>query len=104
MNSFVVRNMARVNRVQCKKYIKNDKFFGLAHTGSVNVAFWKALAGRGPKGVFEVMVHVGYRQGLDPDKTRLVEQRKTEAEALCNSEVKYAIAKAGIELINYRNV
>ena len=47
------------------------------------------------------MTHPGYTEGLDPAKTRLIEQRLIELEALCSDELKEAFAGAGIELTHY---
>lgn len=97
----VVSLMARINRLQNSAVVKNDAFFGLAHTGAINEEFWIKVCRCGFDGVVEVMTHPGYVDGLDPDKTRLIEERKVELESLRSDEVKQAVAEAKIELIHY---
>ena len=99
-----VSMMARMNRVQNRKYIKNDAFFGVAHTGAADDEFWKAVCRNVGPGVTEVMVHPGYAEGMDPSKTRLIEERQIELDALCSESTKKAIAEAGIKLVSYGEI
>ena len=93
--------MARVNRWQNNTFIKNEAFYGIAHTGKADDEFWRAVCKNAETEVAEVMMHPGYRQGLDPARTRLIDERVVELEALCSESTKKAIADAGIELIHY---
>lgn len=97
----IIRKMAKINAWQGKNLIKNDSFFGLAHTGKIDVDFWRILAKNIPNGVAEVMTHPGFTEGLDPNRTRLIEQRKMELKALCCPETRSALTQAGIELTHY---
>ena len=38
-----VRIMAKINRMQNQDFLKNDALFGIAHTGKIDVNFFKAL-------------------------------------------------------------
>ena len=103
-NAMIISAMARFNSFQCRELIKNDAFFGIAHTGKADDDFWQAVCKCAKVGVTEVMVHPGYLQGLDPNLTRLMEQRVIELEALCSDKTKAFVADAGIKLINYSDV
>jgi len=99
--AFVVRNMARAALPRKRNLFKNDFLFGIAHTGKINTEFWTALAKRPIDATIELMTHPGFADGLDPDKTRLVEQRKVELDALCSPAVKEMVMAAGFELTHY---
>lgn len=102
--TLIISTMARIDRAKDKKYIVTDAFYGVAHTGKADDDFWQAVSRHASTGVSEVMVHPGYADGLDPDKTRLIQQRQVELESLCSEKTKAFIADAGIELINYGEV
>lgn len=104
MNARIVSTMAAINRMQDKRYIRNKRFFGLTHTGKIDVDYWKAFAACPFDGIVEVMTHPGYTEGLDPEKTRLIEQRKTELDALCDDQTRIALSDANIERVNYGNI
>ncbi len=97
----ILRMMAAINRRQNDTFIKNDVFLGTAHTGKIDVDFWRQVARTGFRGVVEVMTHPGFAEGLDPRRTRLIEQRRIELEALCSEEVRKSLADANIELTHY---
>lgn len=99
----IIRTMARINRLQDNSLIKNDAFYGIAHTGKADDEFWRAVCKNAETEVAEVMTHPGYLQGLDPAKTRLIDERVVELEALCSESTKKAIADSGVELIHYGN-
>lgn len=103
-NAMIISAMARVNSVQNRDFIKNDAFYGIAHTGKADIDFWMAVCKNARPGVGEVMVHPGYVQGLDPKKTRLIEQRVIELDALCSGKTKACIEDAGIEIVNYGDI
>jgi len=99
--AFIVRNMARAALLRRRNLFKNDFLFGIAHTGKINTEFWTALAKRPIDATIELMTHPGFADGLDPEKTRLVEQRKVELDALCSPGIKEMITTAGFELTHY---
>lgn len=100
--ALLVRQMALKCQGIDARFIKTDIFFGLAHTGRINDNFWAELSQTQFAGIAEVMTHPGYPEGLG--KTRLVEQRQAELNWLCAASTKKALADAGIELINYKNI
>lgn len=97
----IVRMMAKINRRQNDIFIKNDMFLGTAHTGRIDIDFWRQVAKNPFDGVVEVMTHPGLAEGLDPARTRLIEQRQVELEALCSDQVRKSLADANIELTHY---
>jgi hopanoid biosynthesis associated protein HpnK len=97
----IVRKMAVINKFQNDKIIKNNMFFGIAHTGKIDVDFIRMAASVCPKGVVELMTHPGYTDGLDPARTRLVEQRVGELKALCSEQTKDIIKEHKITLTHY---
>jgi hopanoid biosynthesis associated protein HpnK len=97
----IVRTMAKINRKQNDIFIKNDMFLGTAHTGKIDVDFWRQVAKNPFDGVVEVMTHPGFAEGLNLTRTRLIEQRQVELEALCSEEVRKFLADANIELTHY---
>lgn len=101
LRAFLVRNMARWAYSKGRGFFKNTALVGIAHTGRIDNRFWEALIKSGPEGTVEVMTHPGYTEGLNPAKTRLIEQRQVELEAMCSDELKEAFAGAGIELTHY---
>ncbi len=102
MRAFLARQMALKCQKLDKRFIKNDVFFGIAHTGRIDDAFWSELSKTQFIGVAEVMTHPGYPQGLK--NTRLLEQRKTELKWLCAPSTKQTLAEAGIKLVHYGNI
>ena len=101
MRARIIRMMAGCNRRQNNTFIKNNVFLGTAHTGRIDIDFWRQVAKTGLCGVVEVMTHPGFIEGLDPRRTRLIEQRQVELEALCSDEVRKSLADANIELTHY---
>jgi predicted glycoside hydrolase/deacetylase ChbG (UPF0249 family) len=81
--------------------LKTNAFFGIAHTGKIDISFFKAVTLYNSAAIVEVMTHPGYADGLDPDKTRLVDQRKAELDALCSERTKQYFRDAKIELVHY---
>ncbi len=104
INAFKIRNMARINSLQNKRFFKNNVFFGAAHTGRINQDFWKAVAKSSFTGVAEVMTHPGYTEDLDPKKTRLIKEREIELQALCSRETKKYLNDAEIKLVHYGQI
>jgi hopanoid biosynthesis associated protein HpnK len=101
LRAFVIRNMAKRVYSKGRCFFKNTALFGIKHTGRIDGEFWRALLKNGFEGTVEVMTHPGYTEGLDPAKTRLVEQRQVELEAMCSDELKEAFTEADIELTHY---
>jgi predicted glycoside hydrolase/deacetylase ChbG (UPF0249 family) len=105
-----VRMMARINRLQNPKFLKTKATYGIAHTGKIDINFFKALVSdlltpascccKTAAGT-EVMTHPGFTEGLEKFRTRLVEQRRLEFDTLCSKEVGQFLQDAGIKLIHY---
>ena len=102
IRAFLVRQMALNTQKQDNRFIKNDIFFGLAHTGRIDDNFWAEIARTQFAGTAEVMTHPGYADGLG--KTRLVEQRLIELKCLCAPATKDLLEQAGIQLVHYGNI
>ncbi len=100
----IVRIMARINRVQNRDFLRNNALFGIAHTGKIDVNFFKAVALYNSAAVAEVMTHPGFVDGLDQEKTRLLHQRKVELDALCSEKTKQYFEGAEIELVHYGQI
>jgi hopanoid biosynthesis associated protein HpnK len=93
--------MARMNRYQNAGYFKTSDFIGIAHTGRISVSFLEAFARHHAAPITEIMTHPGFREGLDRIRTRLVEQRESELNALCSEQAKLSFRQAGIQLVHY---
>ena len=89
--AFLARQMALNCQKLDNRFIKNDIFFGIAHTGRIDDDFWSEIGRTQFAGVAEVMTHPGYPEGLG--KTRLLEQRKTELKCLCAPATKQILAR-----------
>ncbi|MGA2094431.1 MAG: ChbG/HpnK family deacetylase, partial [Sedimentisphaerales bacterium] len=96
-----LRIMAKMNRWQNSAFFKTDALLGVAHTGNINVDFFKAVSLYNTASIAEVMTHPGYTDGLDAGTTRLVKQRQIELEALCSEKTKRYFKEAGIKLVHY---
>jgi predicted glycoside hydrolase/deacetylase ChbG (UPF0249 family) len=82
-----------------------DHFAGFQITGRFRTAELVELLGLIPPGTTELMCHPG-RCGaaLQQARTRLKESRERELEALVSPEVRKALSRNGIELVNYRGL
>jgi hopanoid biosynthesis associated protein HpnK len=96
-----VRTMAKINRWQNRAFFKTDALLGVAHTGNINVNFFRAVSLYNTAATAEVMTHPGYTYDLDATRTRLVKQREVELEALCSEKTKQYFKEAGIKLVHY---
>ena len=96
-----VNASAKFCRYLDKSLLVNDYLCGVLHTGRCDELFWEQLCGVLSGKIVEVMVHPGYTEGLDRQKTRLIEQRVVELEALCSENVKRFLAQANVELVHY---
>ena len=101
IRSKIIRLLARINKLQNPRYFKTDGFLGIAHTGQINVSFFRSVSLQNSASVLEIMTHPGFTEGLNPAKTRLLEQREIELDALCSERTKLYFEKAGIELVHY---
>ncbi len=99
--AWLIRHMARINRLQNSSFLKTKAVLGIAHTGKVDVDFFKAVTLYNSTEIVEVMTHPGYIDGLYADRTRLIEQRKLELDALCSDKTRQYFKAAEIELIHY---
>ena len=79
-----------------------DHFAGFQITGRFRTAELVELMGAIPEGSTELMVHPGHcGEALRAARTRLKESREAELEALVAPEVRAAMVRNGIELVNY---
>jgi predicted glycoside hydrolase/deacetylase ChbG (UPF0249 family) len=99
--AFGVRTMAKINRLQNRSFFKTDALLGVAHTGNINVNFFRAVSLYNAAATAEVMTHPGYIYDLDTSTTRLVKQRQIELEALCSEKTKQYLKDVGIKLVHY---
>ena len=102
----LIRTMARINRGQNPDFLKTDALLGIAHAGKIDVNFFKAVALYNSAPTAEVMTHPGFAEAPNPDEpasrsSRLLHQRKVEAEALCSERTKQYLKDAGIKLVHY---
>jgi hopanoid biosynthesis associated protein HpnK len=97
-----LRAMAKINRLQNSDFLKTDCLLGVAHTGKIDVNFFKAVALYNSAATAEVMTHPGFDDGLKQNQRRM--QRKGEFEALCSERTKQYFKDAGIKLVHYGNL
>lgn len=100
----ILRILTRINRIQNTTYIRNQALFGIAHTGAIDFSFLEAFCRYNTTSPVEIMTHPGYCEDLDPTKTRLIEQRKSELETLCDARVKDLFEQENIELTHYGSI
>jgi predicted glycoside hydrolase/deacetylase ChbG (UPF0249 family) len=82
-----------------------DHFAGFQITGRFRTAELVQLLEALPEGSTELMVHPGKcREELRHARTRLKESREHELAALVAAEVRAAVEREGIELVNYREL
>ncbi|MHC4658216.1 MAG: carbohydrate deacetylase, partial [Planctomycetota bacterium] len=67
---------AKINRIQNRDFLKTSALLGIAHTGRIDVNFFRAVTLYNSAATAEVVTHPGFLDGLDPGKTRLLNQRK----------------------------
>jgi predicted glycoside hydrolase/deacetylase ChbG (UPF0249 family) len=96
-----IRAMATVNRVQNGDFLKTKAFLGIAHTGKIDVNFFRAVALYNSASTAEVMTHPGFVDGLDRENTTLLNQRRAELDALCSERTKQYFKEAGIKLVHF---
>jgi hopanoid biosynthesis associated protein HpnK len=93
------RIMAKINRIQNSDFLKADCLLGVAHTGKIDVNFFKAVALYNSAATAEVMTHPGLDDGLEQKQSRM--QRKGEFEALCSERTKQYFKDSAIKLVHY---
>ena len=82
-----------------------DHFAGFQITGRFQTAELVKLLGALPEGSTELMCHPGHcGEALRGARTRLKESRERELEALVAREVREAVERQGIELVNYSEI
>ena len=82
-----------------------DYFWGFSITGRLDEAALNAVIAHIPRGSTELMTHPGKLTGeLSAAPTRLKESRAVELKALVSPTVRKAVADAGIQLVNYRQL
>jgi predicted glycoside hydrolase/deacetylase ChbG (UPF0249 family) len=96
----------RFDRVLEKHHCRStDHFAGFRITGRFRTAELVELMGVIPEGSTELMCHPGrHGEALHNAPTRLKESREAELAALTAPEVREAVKRAGIELVNYRQL
>jgi hypothetical protein len=97
----LVRTMAKINRWQNPAFFKTDALLGVAHVGTINAAFMRAVSLYNTASTAELMTHPGHTYDLDVTRTRLVKQREAELAALCDEKTKQYLKDANIKLVNY---
>ena len=96
----------RFHGVLQKRHLRTtDHFAGFQITGRFRTAELVALINALPEGSTELMCHPGHcGAALRAAPTRLKESREEELRALTSAEVREAVARAGIELVDYRKL
>jgi len=85
--------------------LTTDHFAGFQITGRFRTAELLRLLAAVPEGTTELMCHPGRcGEALRRARTRLKESREHELEALVAPETRAALARHGIELVNYRGL
>jgi predicted glycoside hydrolase/deacetylase ChbG (UPF0249 family) len=100
----IIRVMAKINRRQNPAFFKTQAVLGIAHTGRINIDFLKAAVIYSFAETVEIITHPGFINGLDPGKTRLVQQRKMELDALCDKKIKEYFKDAAVKLVHYGQI
>jgi predicted glycoside hydrolase/deacetylase ChbG (UPF0249 family) len=93
------RVLARINRFQNKDFLKSGAFLGIAHTGRIDVNFFKAAALYNYAAVTEVMTHPAVNSDVFDSQTGL--QREAELKGLCDDRAKRQFSESGIKLVHY---
>lgn len=86
-------------------FMTPDGTLGIEVTGTLDETLFRALAESMPEGTWEFVCHPGYNDAdLQTAKTRLRESRETELRVLTLPAAREVVAKAGVELISYRDL
>jgi hopanoid biosynthesis associated protein HpnK len=97
----VVRTMAKINRMQDPRLLKNDALLGVTHLGKIDVNFFKAVTLYNHAQIAEVMTHPGLDGGYEAGAGGLLHQKKVEFEALCSERTKQFFEEARVKLVHY---
>ena len=97
----LIRAMAWINRIQDAELLKTDALLGVTHIGKIDVNFFRIIALYNTAATTEVMTHPGLADDSQPNETALVQQRKTELQALCDERTRQYLKDAGIKLVHY---
>ena len=82
-----------------------DGTLGIEVTGSLDENLFRAIARSIPEGTWELVCHPGYNDAdLQASRTRLRKSRETELRVLTLPAARDILAKAGVELISYREL
>jgi hopanoid biosynthesis associated protein HpnK len=100
----IIRVMAKINWRQNPTFFKTQAVLGIAHTGGINIDFLEAAIINNRAETVEIITHPGFIDGLDPTKTRLVQQRKVELDALCDRKIKEYFKEAAVKLVHYGQI
>jgi hopanoid biosynthesis associated protein HpnK len=100
----IIRVMAKINRRQNPAFFKTQAVLGIAHTGKIDIDFLKVAIIHSRVGTTEIITHPGFIDGLDQGKTRLVQQRKMELDALCDKGIKQYFKDAAVKLVHYGQI
>ena len=96
-----VRTMAMINRLQNPAFFKTNALLGVAHTGKIDVNFFRAAALYTSAATAEVMTHPGFVDGPEARENGSLNQRKGELAALCSEKTKRHFKDAGTKLVHY---
>ncbi len=93
------RALGRINRFQNEDFLKSGAFLGIAHTGRIDVNFFKAAALYNYAAVTEVMAHPAVNSERFDSQTGL--QREAELKGLCDERAKRQFSDSQIKLVHY---
>lgn len=78
---------------------------GIEATGTLDQQLFNAIVENLPEGTWEFVCHPGYNDAdLSSAGTRLLASRERELEVLTSAESRAAIARAGIQLVSFREL
>ena len=102
LSAFALANRTKLERAGLRS---PRALLGVTETGYVNSQTLRAMLAGLSDGVTELMCHPGYAdEHLRAWRTRLVESREVEAEALTDREVRALLEREGIHLMTYREL
>ena len=100
----MLRGWTRVLRRRARQagLVTNDACFGLAWSGRMTGARVRALAAHLPTGLNEIYFHPATSHGAEISRLMPDYQHRAEFEALCDPDLRDALAEAGIMLSSWR--
>jgi len=96
-----LRALAKINRIQNANFLKTDALLGIAHSGKINVNFFRAVALYCPVKTAEVMTHPILADTNVPDEAGHLHQQNAELEALCSERTKQYFIDAKINPLHF---